>query len=90
MNSNYDLRHTKTLNENTSEIDLPVVHESNSENDLTSSNSDFKQEKCKNCDNATFKCICSSDSESNEHSCADPTCDNKKAYECKHCHKRYR
>ena len=24
-----------------------------------------------------------------EHSFADPTCDNKKAYECKHCHKRY-
>ena len=67
MDSNYDLRHTKILNENTSEIDLPVVHESNSENDLTSSNSDFKQEKCKNCDNATFKCICSSDSGSNEH-----------------------
>ena len=48
MDSKYDQRHTKVLNENTSEIDLPVVHESNSENDLTSSNSDFEQEKLLN------------------------------------------
>ena len=89
MASNYELRH-----KDTSAIDLPVYDENESEKDLSSSNSDFEQEKCKNCDNATFKCTCSSDSENNEPSCDDPACDNpacddKKTYECKHCNDTY-